>query len=89
MTNYKDQHPGGPVAFTDKAGRHASLAFAQVGHSENAKNEVMPKYRIGRVFKDSEIESWQKESQSSGHSIINSVIFLTLLVLAIYYLFAY
>ena len=51
LTNYSSEHPGGPIVLQNKAGRNATAAFDQASHSENAKNEIMPKYRIGLINK--------------------------------------
>lgn len=60
LTSYMSEHPGGPIVLESKAGRNATAAFEQASHSERAKNTTMPKYRIGLIDKESEIEEWQK-----------------------------
>lgn len=37
LTNYTNEHPGGPIVLQNKAGRNATAAFEQASHSDNAK----------------------------------------------------
>ncbi|XP_026331389.1 cytochrome b5-like [Hyposmocoma kahamanoa] len=48
VTNFLNEHPGGVEALTDYAGKDATKAFEDVGHSEDAR-EMMRKYKIGHV----------------------------------------
>jgi len=50
VTKFKDDHPGGEEVLLEHAGRDASDAFDDIGHSENAKT-LMEKYFIGPVQK--------------------------------------
>lgn len=60
VTNYSGEHPGGPIVLQNKAGRNATWAFEQASHSDNAKNSIMVKYKIGKIDKESPMEEWQK-----------------------------
>lgn len=82
------EHPGGPIVLESKAGRNATAAFEQASHSERAKNTTMPKYRIGLIDKESEIEEWQKEAQSSSPNLIVTIGIIALILGLIYYLAA-
>lgn len=42
------QHPGGEEVLLEQAGKEASEAFEDVGHSTDAR-ELMKKYRIGQL----------------------------------------
>lgn len=55
VTNYQLEHPGGPIVLMNRAGKEASLAFEQASHSKNAIENVMPKYRIGKIDPNSVI----------------------------------
>lgn len=54
------QHPGGEEVLLEQAGKDASEAFEDVGHSTDAR-ELMKRYLIGEL-----IESERKESPSKG-----------------------
>ena len=47
-TKYLEEHPGGPVVITQKAGRDATKVFTEAGHSENAK-KILAQHTIGRI----------------------------------------
>ena len=49
ITEYLDEHPGGQHVLLKYAGKDATKAFEQVGHTSTAYREL-PKYVIGRVF---------------------------------------
>ncbi len=44
----------------NRAGKHASQAFEQASHSKNALQNVMPKYRIGKIDPNSTMLESQK-----------------------------
>ena len=44
------QHPGGEEVLLEQAGKEASEAFEDVGHSTDAR-ELMNKYNIGELVK--------------------------------------
>lgn len=44
------QHPGGEEVLLEQAGKEASEAFEDVGHSTDAR-ELMKKYLIGELIK--------------------------------------
>jgi len=48
VTAFLNEHPGGEEVLLEQAGRDASEAFEDVGHSTDAR-ELMVKYRIGEV----------------------------------------
>lgn len=53
VSKYQLEHPGGPIVLMNRAGKHASMAFEQASHSKNAIENVMPKYRIGKICPNS------------------------------------
>lgn len=48
LTEFLNEHPGGEEVLLEQAGRDASEAFEDVGHSTDAR-ELMQKYKIGEV----------------------------------------
>lgn len=85
VTQYSNEHPGGPIVLLNKAGRNASLAFEQASHSKNAKENVMPKYLIGSLDLNSAMEPWQKEEESTAPNIFLTVGVVILILVVIYY----
>lgn len=54
------QHPGGEEVLLEQAGKEATEAFEDVGHSTDAR-DLMKKYRIGML-----IESERKETKEKA-----------------------
>ncbi|KAL3316043.1 Cytochrome b5 type B (outer mitochondrial membrane) [Cichlidogyrus casuarinus] len=52
LTSFLIEHPGGDDVLLEHAGAHATQAFEDVGHSEDAR-EMMRKYLIGHVIEAS------------------------------------
>ncbi|PZC82215.1 hypothetical protein B5X24_HaOG211023 [Helicoverpa armigera] len=48
VTSYIDEHPGGEDPLLEAAGQDATIAFEDIGHSEDAR-AIMKKYKIGRL----------------------------------------
>mmetsp|Transcript_487 Transcript_487/g.692 ORF Transcript_487/g.692 Transcript_487/m.692 type:complete len:123 (-) Transcript_487:301-669(-) len=48
VTQFKDDHPGGPEIMLDNSGQDATEAFEEVFHSETARKQVT-EYCIGSV----------------------------------------
>ncbi|XP_035437423.2 cytochrome b5 isoform X2 [Spodoptera frugiperda] len=48
VTSFVDEHPGGEDPILDAAGQDATIAFEDVGHSEDAK-AMLKKYKIGTL----------------------------------------
>lgn len=88
VSSYSLEHPGGPIVLQNKGGRNATLAFEQASHSQNARNAILPKYKIGTIDQESPIEEWQKEAQASGPSLIGTVSIVLIILGLIYYLAA-
>ena len=55
VTHYVHEHPAGPNYILDYAGEDTSTAFDDVGHSEEALQEML-KYHIGELTKDDIID---------------------------------
>jgi len=52
VTNFSHEHPGGEEVLLEQAGRYATIAFEDMGHSSDAR-ELMKKYEIGEMHEDS------------------------------------
>lgn len=48
ITKWIDKHPGGDVILKG-VGKDATQMFNNIGHSDHVKNEVLPKYLIGKI----------------------------------------
>ena len=55
VTHYIHEHPAGPNYILDYAGEDTSVAFDDVGHSEQALKDML-QYNIGQVAKDDLID---------------------------------
>ncbi|CAH1968558.1 unnamed protein product [Acanthoscelides obtectus] len=73
VTAFLNEHPGGEEVLLEQAGKDASEAFEDVGHSSDAR-DLMTKYKIGelieadrREIKSKNIE-WGSSSDSSSSS---------------------
>merc|ERR1719378_2046782 len=64
VTKYLDDHPGGEEVLIDKAGMDATVDFEDVGHSAEARKQLL-KYEVGELT-PSEREAVESESKSSG-----------------------
>ena len=100
VTKFLNEHPGGEEVLLEQAGREATDAFEDVGHSSDAR-ELMKKYKIGEVIEGERIKDSEKkksnwadavteDSQSSSQSSLKSWIIpisLGILVTIIYRLY--
>ncbi|KAG5884485.1 hypothetical protein JTB14_001280 [Gonioctena quinquepunctata] len=60
VTAFLNEHPGGEEVLLEQAGKDASEAFEDVGHSSDAR-ELMSKYIVGEL-----IESERKEVKAKN-----------------------
>ncbi|XP_017487503.1 PREDICTED: cytochrome b5-like [Rhagoletis zephyria] len=51
VTPFLDEHPGGEEVLIEQAGKEATEAFEDVGHSTDAR-EMMAKYKIGELCEE-------------------------------------
>ncbi|XP_075982301.1 cytochrome b5-like [Anticarsia gemmatalis] len=51
LTKYMHEHPGGDDVLMDEAGKDATRAFDDVGHSSDAKH-VMTKHKVGEIVEE-------------------------------------
>jgi cytochrome b involved in lipid metabolism len=84
VTKYQLEHPGGPIVLSNRAGKHASLAFEQASHSKNAIDNVMPKYTIGQIDPNSTMLDTQKEQPATNPSLLIVVVVVVLILATVY-----
>jgi cytochrome b5 len=73
VTNYLDEHPGGGEVLLDVAGQDADEFFEDIGHSADARKELL-KHQIG-IYQPTEAEiaaSQQKTATKKGSSSASS-----------------
>ncbi|KAG8179044.1 hypothetical protein JTE90_016052 [Oedothorax gibbosus] len=51
VSKFLEEHPGGPEVLMDWAGKEATEAFEDVGHSSDAR-ELMKNYKIGELCEE-------------------------------------
>jgi len=75
VTKFLEEHPGGEEVLIEQAGRDATEAFEDVGHSSDAR-DLMKQYKIGELAdedkqktkKVSEKNHWGSSPSASGES---------------------
>ncbi|XP_030766125.1 cytochrome b5 isoform X2 [Sitophilus oryzae] len=81
VTRFLNEHPGGEEVLLEQAGKDASEAFEDVGHSSDAR-EMMLKYKVGTLVaserkpeqpKKSTVD-WKETSESSESSLKSWII---------------
>ncbi|KAG5671071.1 hypothetical protein PVAND_001285 [Polypedilum vanderplanki] len=95
VTNFLNEHPGGEEVLLEQAGKEATEAFEDVGHSTDAR-ELMKKYKIGELV-ESERKNipvkpqpdWSNSDKKDENSMKNWVvpILLGLLATIIYHFY--
>ncbi|XP_011158610.1 cytochrome b5 [Solenopsis invicta] len=66
VTDYMQQHPGGPELIEEYAGKDATSGFDDFGHSSDAK-KMLKKYLIGELEdKDKRVNRKKKHAVSNG-----------------------
>ncbi|CAH1109450.1 unnamed protein product [Psylliodes chrysocephalus] len=71
VTAFLNEHPGGEEVLLEQAGREASEAFEDVGHSSDAR-ELMNKYKIGEIVESERIAVKTKNTDWGVSSSANS-----------------
>ncbi|GFV00085.1 cytochrome b5 [Trichonephila clavipes] len=51
VTKFLEEHPGGEEVLLEQAGKHASEAFEDIGHSSDAR-DLMKQYCIGELCEE-------------------------------------
>ncbi|XP_063701435.1 cytochrome b5 [Culicoides brevitarsis] len=66
VTEFLNEHPGGEEVLLEQAGKEATEAFEDVGHSTDAR-DLMKKYKIGELI-ESERKIIPEKSQPDWNS---------------------
>lgn len=72
VTKFLEEHPGGEEVLLEQAGKDATEAFEDVGHSTDAR-EMMKQYKIGELTdedrkaqEEKSKQAWQEEQTQSN-----------------------
>jgi len=72
LTEFLNEHPGGEEVLLEQAGKEATEAFEDVGHSTDAR-ELMKKFKVGELVESERKEDsektpqyWNNESTENG-----------------------
>uniref|UniRef100_A0A6U1YTJ4 Cytochrome b5 heme-binding domain-containing protein n=1 Tax=Trieres chinensis TaxID=1514140 RepID=A0A6U1YTJ4_TRICV len=92
VTSYLDDHPGGAEVMLDVGGQNADEFFEDIGHSNDAREELK-KYQIGVLkLSKEEIEQMEAEaakakaqSEKGGNSMLIMVLVVIIAVALGYY----
>lgn len=66
VTEFLNEHPGGEEVLLEQAGRDASEAFEDVGHSSDAR-DMMKKYKIGELAEEDRVSIEKKSPWVSSN----------------------
>lgn len=81
VTSYLDDHPGGAEVMLDLAGKNADEFFEDIGHSQDARNELK-KYLIGTYeMTEEELEQMRIAAANKVNAGGSSPIMILLVVL--------
>ncbi|WWC68990.1 uncharacterized protein I206_102926 [Kwoniella pini CBS 10737] len=65
ITAFMDEHPGGDEVLIEEAGRDATEAFEDVGHSDEAR-DMLPKMLLGEFYGEKKTKSKKSISSTGG-----------------------
>ncbi|WWC59983.1 uncharacterized protein I303_102546 [Kwoniella dejecticola CBS 10117] len=65
ITAFMDEHPGGDEVLVEEAGRDATEAFEDVGHSDEAR-EMLPKMLLGDFYGEKKTKTKKAVSSTGG-----------------------
>jgi cytochrome b involved in lipid metabolism len=97
VSEFLDDHPGGPEIIMDMAGQDATEEFEDIGHSNDAR-KLLSKFLVGKLKEEAGAASRAKKAVSStriastpidSNSVNTFFITLALIVLAAAFLFKY
>lgn len=81
VTPYLNDHPGGAEVMLDVSGQNADEFFEDIGHSQDARNELK-KYLIGTYkMSEEELEKMRIEAEKRANKGGSSPIMILLVVL--------
>ncbi|XP_055708203.1 cytochrome b5-like [Phlebotomus papatasi] len=88
VTEFLNEHPGGEEVLLEQAGREATEAFEDVGHSSDAR-EMMKKFKIGEIVEaerkkipEKSTQSWNTEPKNEENSMKSWILPLLIGVVA-------
>ncbi|GJQ84499.1 cytb5 [Trypoxylus dichotomus] len=76
VSTFLNEHPGGEEVLLEQAGKDASEAFEDVGHSTDAR-ELMQKYKIGDIVEcerkpvREKVTTWTSDNDGKGSNQTN------------------
>jgi len=73
VTSFIDEHPGGDEVLFAEAGRDATEAFEDVGHSDEARAYLPPMY-IGDIEKTGPSKSTPGKTTAASNPSVNGVV---------------
>ncbi|KAI0353498.1 cytochrome b5 [Pilatotrama ljubarskyi] len=73
VTKFIDEHPGGDEVILAEAGRDATEAFEDVGHSDEAR-ALLPDMLVGDFEKTDELKTKGPSSSSSPNSAVSAAV---------------
>mmetsp|Transcript_44939 Transcript_44939/g.66114 ORF Transcript_44939/g.66114 Transcript_44939/m.66114 type:complete len:134 (-) Transcript_44939:359-760(-) len=86
VTQYLDDHPGGAEVLLDLAGKDADEFFEDIGHSQDARNELA-KYEIGTLKIDAaKLAQMEEEKRLKAEKVAggpNMVLIVLVILLAV------
>ncbi|KAG2369759.1 cytochrome b5 [Suillus spraguei] len=71
VTNFMDEHPGGDDVILAEAGKDATQAFEDVGHSDEAR-DLLPPLLVGKFEKDGS-ENRRYQTPGASPAVSNAV----------------
>lgn len=81
VTHYLDDHPGGAEVMLDVSGQNANEFFEDIGHSQEARNELK-KYLVGTYkMSEEEIEKLRIHEENRANKGASSPIMILLVVI--------
>ncbi|CAH1389897.1 unnamed protein product [Nezara viridula] len=66
VTEFLNEHPGGEEVLLEQAGRDATEAFEDVGHSSDAR-DMMKKYKIGELAEEDRVNIDKKSPWTTSN----------------------
>ncbi|KAG2353091.1 cytochrome b5-like heme/steroid binding domain-containing protein [Suillus spraguei] len=72
VTNFMDEHPGGDDVILAEAGKDATQAFEDVGHSDEAR-DLLPPLLVGKFEKDGALKTGDTKTPGASPAVSNAV----------------
>ncbi|KAG2073551.1 cytochrome b5 [Suillus decipiens] len=72
VTKFMDEHPGGDDVILAEAGKDATQAFEDVGHSDEAR-DLLPPLLVGKFEKDGALKIGDTKTPGASPSVSDAV----------------